>query len=133
MALDVSVRLTLDRERAITMDFEAASEAERTLGQIYGRPFNLLAALVDQERFGITEVGVLLWTSLRRTDPTLTLSDTFHLLTLENYQQVMEALFAAWNKANQRASGQEKAEPDGPFSTPSPGSSSGALPVSSLA
>jgi hypothetical protein len=128
-----SVPITLDKERQLKMDMEVASQAELELGKIYGTRVNLLHFLQEQQSLGITDVAVILWCGLRKADPTLTLSDTLALITLENFGMVVMAIFEAWNLASQPARGEVSGVVNGPFLAPSPGSDSGVSPVSSLA
>jgi hypothetical protein len=118
--------LQLDKPRPFKMNFEVAAQAERELARIYGRSVNLLQVMLDSERFGITEVGVLLHCGLTYYDETVTLPDTYALLTMENYSTVVTAIFEAWNTAGRSARPPaEEGEPSAdPLAPAFPGSAS---------
>jgi hypothetical protein len=124
--------LQLDKPRPFKMTFEVAAQAERELARIYGKPVNILQVMLDSERFGITEVAVLLHCGLAYYDETVTLPDTYNLLTMDNYSTVVTAIFEAWNAAGQSArppAAEGESSPD-PLVSASPGSVSGASPGS---
>jgi hypothetical protein len=71
-----SVTITLDKERALTLDMRALFRAEGRLRELKRNEdlqiFDLLQSAQRRKKLGLTEVAVLLWAGLSVADPALT-------------------------------------------------------------
>jgi hypothetical protein len=131
--LDPSVPIMLDRLRHIRLGTKALRRAELVLSDVRKREISILRVMFNPDGLGLNEMLVLLWCGLAHEDPTLTLEEVEDLVTGDKILLSLEAVYAAWNRHTASAQPSTEEASNGPLATPSPGSDSGASPVSSLA
>jgi hypothetical protein len=80
--------IRLDRERVLRLDLDAMDEAEQITG------YNFLSG--GLAGMNIRTLRALVWASLRRDDPALTLERVGELVTIGNLDEVCEVVLRAY-------------------------------------
>ena len=78
-----SIKITLDKERHLRLDFNAISLVEETLGVKFPE---------IQDNVGVRDLRAIMWAGLRHEDPDLTIEQVGSMLHMGNMQEVFQTI-----------------------------------------